>query len=283
MRDGGYAGDNVLVDAQWLEEHLHDPTLRVVEVDVNPQAYAAGHIPGAVLWNIYRDLKDSDYRLVDPAGFEDLLSRSGIAPGSSVVFYGYGPAMGFWLMKLYGHRDVRVLDFSRDAWKAEGRPWTAEVTVPVSTEYRVQEQDKGLRADQKEVEDAIGDNTVTILDVRTDPEFRGERFWPSGASEPDGRAGHIPSAVNQTFEALRDDDGVFRSAEDMRQLLAGSDRPGADVITYCTIGNRACMAWFSLKYLLGRDNVRVYDGSWAEWGRLPAAPVQTIPGRAAET
>ncbi|HEV7166348.1 MAG TPA: sulfurtransferase [Micrococcaceae bacterium] len=275
MHNGGYAREDVLVDPVWLEEHLHDPALRLVEVDVNPLAYDEGHIPGAVLWNIYRDLRDSGYGLVDADEIEKLISRSGIDAGSTVVFYGYGPALGFWLMKLYRHADVRILDCSRDAWKAADRPWTTEVPVPSMTRYHLPEPDHALRADQKAVEEAIGESNVTILDVRTDLEFRGERFWPSGGMEPGGRAGHVPSAVNQAIDGLRDDEGAFRSAADVRHVLAKADQSAGELVTYCTVGSRACTTWFALTYLLGRDNVRVYDGSWAQWGRMAQTPVET--------
>jgi thiosulfate/3-mercaptopyruvate sulfurtransferase len=270
----GYARGEVLVTPRWLEEHLHDPALRVVEVDVSAAAYDAGHIDGAVLWNIYSDLKDSDYRPVGRTAIENLAARCGISPDSTVVLYGYAPAMGLWLMKLYGHADVRILDCARGTWQDEGRPWTDAATSPVTTRYLLPDQDKRIRADHGMVQDAIGDASCAIVDVRTGPEYRGERFWPSGGSEPGGRAGHIPTAVNVSIEGLHDERGSFRTAADLRQLFSSVDLSGdGTVITYCTIGGRACTAWFVLTYLLGRGRTLVYDGSWAEWGKLPATPV----------
>lgn len=274
MQDGHYGSDEVLVGPQWLEEHLRDPLLRVVEVDVSSAAYNEGHIQGAALWNIYRDLKDADYRLVGKAALEELLGKSGISPDSTVVFYGYAPAMGFWLMKLYGHTKACILDTSRSTWEQGGRPWTAETPVPAATNYPLPDPDRRVRAEQQAVEEAIGRPAVTVLDVRTDAEFRGERFWPSGVPEPGGRAGRIPSAVHLGIDGLRTPDGAFRSAEDVRRLLAPVADSGGEVITYCTVGARACTAWFALTYLAGREHVRVYDGSWAEWGRMPATPVE---------
>ncbi len=266
--------DDVLVEPQWLEEHLHDPELRLVEVDVSPAAYDEGHIDGAVLWNIYRDLKDSNYQLVDKAAIESLVARSGIDRDSTVVFYGYGPAMGFWVMKLYGHADVRILDCSRGAWQSEGRPWTKEVATPPATSYGLPDEDKRVRANQRRVQAAIDDPSCTILDVRTDLEYRGERFWPSGGLEEGGRAGHVPSAELVPIEGLQDERGSFRSETELREIFASVNRDSDDeMISYCTIGGRASTAWFVLTYLLGRQSVRVYDGSWAEWGRMPTTPV----------
>jgi thiosulfate/3-mercaptopyruvate sulfurtransferase len=265
---------DVLVGPDWLQAHLHDPLLRVVEVDVSSATFDQGHIEGAMLWNVYRDLKDRDYRLLDRFAIQQLIGRSGIDRDSTVVFYGYAPALGFWLMKLFGHRDVRILDLSRGHWRDQGRPWTSKPTAPPPTNYPLPPEDPQIRADQPTVEAAIKNPRVTLVDVRSDLEYRGERFWPSGGDEPGGRAGHIPSAVRVAIEGVQDESGAFLAPADLQTVFAPIDLSGNDdVITYCTIGGRAATAWFALTYLLGRDHVQVYDGSWAEWGRLPATPV----------
>jgi len=265
----------VLVDPRWLAAHLDDPRVRVVEVDVSPAAYDEWHIDGGVLWNVYADLKDAGYRTAGTVALERLVARSGIGPDSTVVFYGYAPAMGFWLMKLYGHRDVRILDCSRDSWRAAGHPRSTATSEPAAGSFRLDRQDPRLRADHAAVLDAIGNAGSTIVDVRTAAEYRGERFWPSGAMEPEGRAGHVPSAVHQPIDGLYNEDGSFRSAGRLRSVFSAVDLDsGGELITYCTIGGRAATAWFVLTCLLGRDHVRVYDGSWAEWGRIPAASVE---------
>jgi thiosulfate/3-mercaptopyruvate sulfurtransferase len=272
-REPGAAG-GVLAEPEWLEAHLDDPAVLLVEVDVSRAAHDEGHITGAVLWNVYTDLKDADYRLAGSAAVERIFARSGIRPDSTVVFYGYAPAMGFWLAKLYGHADARILDCSRDAWREEGRPWSSAAAEPASTGYPLPGQNEQLRASQAAVAGAIGDPGTTLVDVRSGAEYRGERFWPSGGPEPGGRAGHVPSAVHQPIDGLYDGRGRFRAAADLRGVFSAVDLDGGhELITYCTIGGRACTAWFILTYLLGRDHVRVYDGSWAEWGRMAGTPV----------
>jgi thiosulfate/3-mercaptopyruvate sulfurtransferase len=268
---------SVLVSPEWLEAHLDDPAVRVVEVDVSRRAHDQWHIEGAVLWDVYRDLKDADYRLADRAAVAGLLARSGIGPGSTVVFYGYAPAMGFWLMKLYGHADLRILDCSRDAWQADGRRSASTPAPQAAVSYVLPEPDERLRAGHAMVRHAIGGSGQTLVDVRTWDEYRGERFWPSGGLEPGGRAGHVPSAIHQPIDGLYDERGSFRAAAELRDVFSHVDLDGTDeLISYCTIGGRACTAWFVLTYLLGREHVRVYDGSWAEWGRMTDAPVEQI-------
>jgi thiosulfate/3-mercaptopyruvate sulfurtransferase len=194
-----------------------------------------------------------------------------------VVFYGYAPAFGFWLLKLYGHPDVRILDCHRDTWRTEGRPWSTTVPQPQTGDLRIGEQDSRIRADRHMVEDAIDRSGTTIVDVRSQAEYTGERFWPSSAEEPGGRAGHVPGALHLPLDDLYNESGSFRPASELRKVFCSLDLTGDDeLITYCTIGGRAATAWFVLTYLLGRGDVRVYEGSWAEWGLAADTPVESL-------
>jgi thiosulfate/3-mercaptopyruvate sulfurtransferase len=267
---------DAFVEPGWIAQHLDEPDVRVVEVDVSPATYNQGHIPGAVLWNAYTDLRDPDYRPVPKEDFERLISRSEIGPNTTVVFYGYGAFLGFWLMKAHGHGDVRMLNGDRDEWEKQGRQWSTAVPALASASYTLPAADSELLASREVVEEAMGDPERVVLDVRSDAEFRGEWFWPSGAPEDVGRAGHIPGAVHVPIDQLRDANGDLKGIRELRALYQDAGISlDQRIITYCTIGNRASLAWFVLKYLLGYPHVGVYQGSYVEWGKLPETPVDS--------
>jgi thiosulfate/3-mercaptopyruvate sulfurtransferase len=269
-----------IVDAAWLRERLDDPAVRVVEVDVSPARYKEGHIPGAVLWNAYSDLHHSDYSAIDMGELESLLSKSGISPTTTVVFYGYAPYLGFWLMKSLGHSRVRILDASRDAWVAGEGPWTAETSQVATATYSLAPAPPTSFASIESTRAAVGDPDQLILDVRTKAEYDGDRFWPSGATEGAGRAGHIPGAVHVPIELFRAADGSLKTSDEIRKVTDGLGiDPSRRVITYCTIGGRATEAWFVLTQFLGFADVRVYAGSWANWGTTADTPIETGENR----
>lgn len=265
-----------IVDATWLAAHASDPLLCVIELDVSRAAYDEGHIPGAVLWNAYGDLRDGDYIPIARPELEALLSRSGISPDSTIVFCGYGALLGFWLMKAHGHGDVRVLAGTRQEWEAAFGSLSSDSPTAQQSSYPLGDADAGSLVSRAAVEAAAADPSCVLLDVRSEPEYAGERFWPSGATADAGRAGRVPGAISVPIDLLRNDDDTFKPAAELRRVLeqagVGGDRR---IITYCTIGNRASQAAFALKYLLDYPDVAVYYASWAEWGKAPDTAIET--------
>jgi thiosulfate/3-mercaptopyruvate sulfurtransferase len=275
-----YAHPEVLVDTQWLEEHLNHPNIRIVEVDISPDACKNARIPGAVFWNIFTELLLPDLRInCDRIAIEKLLSRSGITKETTVVSYGSYPATGgwvFWLLKLFGHDNVRVLNGGYQKWISEGRPVATDFSTFAPTHYSVKDIDASLRASCEEVRESIDHNDSVmgkvsdriLLDVRAPQEYNGEWFFnqpPQGTE----RAGHIPGAVHIDHVLTLNEDGTFKSRDELQTLFSSKGiTPEKEVFPYCAIGGRSGYTWFVLKYLLGYPNVRNYDGSWNEWSRL---------------
>ena len=271
--------DQVLVTADWVESHLDDPTVVLVEVDEDVSAYDKGHIAGAVRLDWTTDLQDPVRRdFVTAAQFSDLLSRKGIANDDTVVLYGgnnnWFAAYAYWYFKLYGHSDVRLLDGGRKRWELDSRPLTTDATERPTTSYTAQEQDRSLRAFRDDVAAAIG--SQNLVDVRSPDEYAGRLLAPAHLpQEQSQRAGHVPTAVNVPWSKAANDDGTFKSDDELRALYsdAGLDFD-KDTVAYCRIGERSAHTWFVLHELLGQPNVKNYDGSWTEWGSLVGAPIQ---------
>jgi thiosulfate/3-mercaptopyruvate sulfurtransferase len=276
-----YAHPEVLVDTGWVAEHANDPRVRVVEVDVDTTAYQQGHVSGAVGWNWMTQLCDTRVREIAPkAAFEELLGRAGIDADTTVVLYGdnnnWFAAWAFWQMKIYGHRDVRLMNGGRKKWLEEGRPLVTAVPEPRPAIYQARDPDFSIRAYLPDVQAIVGDRDgVALVDVRSPQEYAGEVLSPPGLAETCQRGGHIPGAVSIPWSKACNDDGTFRAPDDLQRLYGAAgvtrDRP---VIAYCRIGERSSHTWFVLRYLLGYRNVRNYDGSWTEWGNLVGAPVE---------
>jgi thiosulfate/3-mercaptopyruvate sulfurtransferase len=277
-----YAHPELLVTADWVEQHLNDPNVKLVEVDVDTTAYEKGHIKNAIGWNWQTDLNDRVRRdIIDPRTFAELNRRAGIKPTDTVILYGdnnnWFAAWALWQYKYHGHKDVRLLNGGRKKWvDVDKRAVTTEVPSFPKSDYPIPASDESVRAYRREVEDILGTNKVNLVDVRSPDEFTGKIIAPPGLPETAQRAGHIPGAKNIPWAKTAADDGTFKSPEDLRKLYADA---GVDfskpTIAYCRIGERSSHTWFVLKYLLGVDNVKNYDGSWTEWGNLVGAPIET--------
>src|SRR6056297_1738834 len=284
MSDSAYAND-VLVTADWVVDRLDafqsdDPEYRLVEVDVDTEAYDERHAPGAVGFNWETQLQDQTRRdILDRDDFEELLGSHGIAPDSTVVLYGdnsnWFAAYAYWQFTYYGHEDVRLLDGGRDYWLDNDYPTTDEEPTYPTVGYDARGPFEGVRAYRDDVETAI-DRSVPLVDVRSPEEFSGEVLAPPGLQETAQRGGHVPGATNVSWAATVDDDGRFKSADELRELYEDAGiTDDQEVVTYCRIGERSSIAWFALSELLGYDDVTNYDGSWTEWGNLVDAPVET--------
>jgi len=275
-----YKHPEVLVSTDWVAQNLNAPNLRLVEVDVDTTAYDQGHIPGAVGWNWQTQLQDNIRRdLIDKSTLEKLLGASGISNDTAILLYGdnnnWFAAYALWQLKYYGHRDVRLINGGRKKWLEEKRSLTKETVNVKPTTYRVSGTDESLRSYKEEVFSIVeGRKPGQLVDVRSVDEFTGKIIAPPGMSETAQRAGHVPGAANIPWAQASNEDGTFKSFDDLKKLYDSKGITGKDeVIAYCRIGERSSHTWFVLKYLLGYGNVRNYDGSWTEWGNLIGAPI----------
>ncbi|HVB85254.1 MAG TPA: sulfurtransferase [Candidatus Dormibacteraeota bacterium] len=276
-----YAHPEVLVSTDWVAEHGKDSSVRLIEVDVDTSAYDQGHIAGAVGWNWQTQLQDNVRRdLIGKAALEKLLGQSGVSNDTTVILYGdnnnWFAAYALWQLKYYGHKDVRLMNGGRKKWQAEKRPLTTDAAKVTPTTYRAPGPDESIRAHKEEISLLVEKKAAgQLVDVRSPDEFSGKIIAPPGMTETAQRAGHIPGAANIPWSQAAREDGTFKSVEELKQLYQGKGVTGnGEVIAYCRIGERSSHTWFVLRYLLGYENVKNYDGSWTEWGNLVGAPIE---------
>jgi thiosulfate/3-mercaptopyruvate sulfurtransferase len=277
-----YANPEVLVTTDWVRDNLNNPKVKLAEIDVDTKQYDVGHVPGALGWNWQTQLQDQVSRdIIDAAAFERLMSESGIGPKDTVVLYGdnnnWFAAYGFWLLKYYGHEDVRLMNGGRIKWLNEqDKPFTNEKPAPTKTSYKIVQTHPEVRARIAEVIQSVNAASANLVDVRSPDEFSGKVIAPPGMSETAQRGGHIPGAKSVPWSKAVNQDGTFKSADELSQLYlkdAGviETKP---TIAYCRIGERSSHSWFVLKYLLGLPDVKNYDGSWTEYGNLVGVPIE---------
>jgi thiosulfate/3-mercaptopyruvate sulfurtransferase len=277
-----YARPEALVDTDWVAQHLDDPKVRLVESNEDVLLYDTGHIPGAVKIDWTNDLNDPVVRdYLQKEQFEQLMSRLGISNDTTVVFYGdknnWWATYAFWVFKLFGHEDARIMNGGRQKWIAEGRELTTEKPQVEPTQYTAQERsDAEIRAFRDEVRAALGQPDMALVDVRSPDEFSGKKLhMPEYPQEGALRGGHIPGAQSIPWATAVAEDGTFKPREELERIYGGKGvTPDKDVIAYCRIGERSSHTWFVLKYLLGYNNVKNYDGSWTEWGNAVGLPIE---------
>ena len=277
-----YAKPELLVSTDWVQQHLGQPGLKLVEVDVDTKAYEAGHIEGAIGFNWQTQLQDQVVRdIVSQEQFEELLSRAGLSNRDTVVLYGdnnnWFAAYALWLFKLYGHEDVRLMDGGRVKWLNEDdKKLVVTPTQITPSRYVARAPDLSVRARIGDVLRAVETSSHNLVDVRSPDEFTGKLLAPPGLTETAQRAGHIPGAKSVPWSTAVKPDGSFKSADDLRKIYLGdaSVEASRPTIAYCRIGERSSHTWFVLKYLLGLNDVRNYDGSWTEYGSMVGLPIE---------
>jgi thiosulfate/3-mercaptopyruvate sulfurtransferase len=274
-----YAKD-VLVSTDWIAEHLDDDSLRIVEVDENPKLYAEAHIPGAIGFDWKQDLQDEVKRdFLGPDDFAALMGGRGISNDHTVVLYGdrnnWFAAYTYWYFLYYGHDRVRLMNGPREKWISEGRETTTDVPSHPGVKFEAKGPDRAIRAFRDDVNEAL-DSSTKLVDVRSPQEYSGELIAMAGYEQEGAqRGGHIPGAASVPWAQAVEEDGTFKSADDLRQLYTEKGViDGEPVISYCRIGERSAHTWFVLHELLGHDDVRNYDGSWTEWGSMVAVPIE---------
>jgi len=281
VHQNGYANPTALVSTDWVADHLNDPTVRLIEVDVDTEAYARGHILGAAALSWTSQISDRVRRdIVSKTSWEELLSTAGVSPNTRLVFYGdnnnWFAAFAYWVARMYGHPDLALMNGGRKKWELENRPLVTDETGVTRTHYTATGPDLTYRAFMSQVQPYVGaPDGRALVDVRSPAEYKGEIIAPPGLPETAQRCGHIPGATNIPWAQAANEDGTFKSAAELHDLYAGkgitSDK---DIIAYCRIGERSSHTWFVLTELLGYPKVRNYDGSWTEWGSVIAAPIE---------
>ncbi len=277
----GYSNPDVLVSTEWALDHMRDKSARFVEVDVDTKQYDEGHIEGAIGWNWQTQLQDQVRRdILTREQLSQFLGDSGVSSDTTLILYGdhnnWFAAYAFWLLKYYGHKDVRLINGGRKKWLAEGKPVTKDVPRFSKVTYNVAKPTLELRATRDYVASVLHKANQGLVDVRSVDEYTGKVIAPAGMSETAQRGGHIPGAKNIPWSQAVNEDGTFKSADELNALYdaKGISRSLKEVVTYCRIGERSSHSWFVLKYLLGYPNVKNYDGSWTEWGNLIGAPIE---------
>jgi thiosulfate/3-mercaptopyruvate sulfurtransferase len=277
-----YAHPEVLTDTHWVENHLKDGSVRIAEVDYDPRAnYELGHIPGSVLFDWKRDINDPISRnILSKQSCEELLQRFGINNDTTLILYGdfnnWFAAFAFWVFKYYGYTDVKIMDGGRKKWLEEDRPLSKDVPNYPKGNFKASEPDDSIRVFMNYVKETLGKKDKALVDVRSPKEFTGEILAPPEyPTEHAQRGGHIPGAANIPWSQAVNDDGTFKSVDELKKLYDAKEIiPDKEIITYCRIGERSSHTWFVLKYLLGYPNVKNYDGSWTEWGNMIANQVE---------